>query len=400
MCGIVGYISVSKKGIQAFESRLFEELIIASSVRGRDATGIFKVDKRGNVFSIKGQGNPFALFQASNYNSFHISQKKEVIKTLVGHNRFATSGDKSVKNAHPFLHGNIMLVHNGTVEEHSPLLRKDSPETDSDALCKSIDQIGLEKTLRIAWGPMAIVFFNKKESTLNFYRNNGRPLYVCSITKNMDYVFASEKPMLEWILDRNFNFKSQKEVSEIPAYTLVSINLNSGQRKQQPIDVVFSAGSSPPINKSFVVSSSNLIPSNSLIKEDGSSRYYSAQTLLNYQVESEIVFCLTTTQSISDDPEDERWLLTGERDDLPGVEMRYICRSRENKDALEEHMVVTGKIKHIRYDTQTKEKKEHKMYVTECVPCTMPGQTRDIVGRSILKDLFTFCIKPNKHLNS
>jgi hypothetical protein len=116
----------------------------------------------------------------------------------VGHNRKATFGTISRENAHPFCEKNIVLVHNGTVQDHKTMA---NVEVDSHAICHRIGEVGAQAALKELKGAYALVWYDITTKKLHLARNNERPLV---FVNTEDYfAFASEGYMLGWLLRRH-----------------------------------------------------------------------------------------------------------------------------------------------------------------------------------------------------
>ena len=396
MCGIVGYISVTPQGISKKESQFFEDLLIADSVRGRDGTGVVKVNQKGESLFLKKAGGPFELFSSPNYNQFHIKQQNEKITALIGHNRFGTTGSALTECAHPFTFGNITMVHNGTLLRHSPLPKFMQFRTDSEALCSAINDLGIQDTIKKVWGSFSIVYFNAQDNTINFARNEHRPLFFCEIVKDTSFAFASEDDMLAWFIKRHFPDAHQQQIYDLVPYNLMTIALSS-----KKVSFTKLISHIPPVEKKRKQNKSQAgfltqTPIQTPITDASvfqNNRYVSVKCLSTYHVEDEIIFTLDTIKELGEDENNKRWLITGRRGDLEGIQFRFICKSEQNKTDLETGIIIVGKIKHIRYDmtnTNTADKKEHIMYVSDCQPCLLPDDTTDVIGKFALKKMFNY----------
>jgi hypothetical protein len=117
--------------------------------------------------------------------------------------------------------------------------------------------------------------------------------------------------------------------------------------------------------------------------------------LFGYRRENEIAFYLKSTEDFGDDEKDPRWLLRGEREDLPGVEVRFICRNIDELDLLEKSLVIKGTIKSILFDSRATTNKEHKIYVSNCRPIAAETETSDVLSKKPLAKMFEF-LSPKK----
>lgn len=199
MCGLVAIFSKQKTfGFNFKDKGIFQQMLIADMFRGMDSTGVFGVKANGNLDMLKdASASPFFLGKKDAATKFfdNIINQYHVV---VGHNRKATMGVIQSENAHPFIEGNICLVHNGTLTNHKKLA---NTTVDSHAICTHIDSDGYKNTLKNIEGAYALIWYNAEEKMMYFCRNAERPLYLVETT---DRIFlASEDKMLDWILDRN-----------------------------------------------------------------------------------------------------------------------------------------------------------------------------------------------------
>ncbi|UIW10518.1 glutamine amidotransferase [Aeromonas phage BUCT695] len=192
----------------------FEKMLLCDMFRGMHSTGVyagFVVDGE-NHLQIEKAALPGDMYLRSEYwdavKTMKVPSKVNPNtnlvyqpKFLVGHNRYATQGAVNDRNAHPFQHGNITLVHNGTLV-NQPLL-PDSARfaVDSENVCWSIHKIGIEETIKKLDGAFTLVWHDSDLKTLNIIRNDERPFHLVE-TASGDWYGASEEDMVMWILTR------------------------------------------------------------------------------------------------------------------------------------------------------------------------------------------------------
>lgn len=120
---------------------------------------------------------------------------------MIGHVRASTVGNDSSANAHPFHYGNIVLVHNGTVDKQG--LTKADEIVDSAHIAATMAEKGEIETLEKLDGGYSLVWYNSKDDTLNFARNDRKPMAIAFVKKANTLYYASEYSTLWNVLIRN-----------------------------------------------------------------------------------------------------------------------------------------------------------------------------------------------------
>lgn len=220
MCGIVGMVSSAKLGFQTNHTKLFKQLLWINTLRGDDSTGVFGIERSGNVEYLKSTGNANTLISSTEYDRFDTTMYRD-FQMVVGHNRKATRGMVTDENAHPFVADTMILVHNGTLTNHATLT-DEYISVDSKAILMHMQEKGYEETLKEIQGAFTLVWYDTKDKTLRAIRNNERPLFIASTIGA--WFFASEKEMLEFVLNRD-NTKIVEMTECVPG-TMYSWNLD------------------------------------------------------------------------------------------------------------------------------------------------------------------------------
>lgn len=138
MCGIVGFCSDGKDGLEA--STILLDCLSKLEYRGYDSAGIALLnDNKLEIRKAKGRlSNLQALVENKPIEGF----------VGIGHTRWATHGEPSDINSHPHtdISGDIAVVHNGIIENHVKLrewLEKHHvefrSETDTECIAHLID---------------------------------------------------------------------------------------------------------------------------------------------------------------------------------------------------------------------------------------------------------------------
>jgi glucosamine--fructose-6-phosphate aminotransferase (isomerizing) len=227
MCGIVGYIG----------SRDAAPLILESlrklEYRGYDSAGI-AVLNQGEVAIRRCEGklNNLATLLGRQPMSGPVG---------IGHTRWATHGRPSETNAHPHRAGDVVVVHNGIIENYlelkEQLIKRGthfSSETDSEIVAhlvsekidKGIDFLdAVRRTLREIRGSYALLFLNRRDPQRLIVAKNSTPIVIG--WGDGETFIASDIPAL---LDytRKVTFLEDGEIGEV---TVGSYRLFNGTGK-------------------------------------------------------------------------------------------------------------------------------------------------------------------------
>ncbi len=214
MCGIVGYIGNKEaypiliKGLHRLE------------YRGYDSAGVALLNGSLNVYKCKGKVADLEAFTKDKDKKGNIG---------IAHTRWATHGEPNDVNAHPHYSqsGNIVLIHNGIIENYSPLKEelkkrnfKFKSETDTEVLVQLIENIKdnenvpLAEAVRIALnqvvGAYAIVVLAKDNPDELIAAKKGSPL-VIGVGENEFFVGSDATPIVEYT--KNVIYLEDEEIA-------------------------------------------------------------------------------------------------------------------------------------------------------------------------------------------
>jgi hypothetical protein len=227
MCGIVGALAFGKfekkqDEIARREAIIFitTQLLQVTVDRGKDATGTSVLFSDGNFAGLK-MGIPSPEFIArygeteKDYEGLLklIREYKAPVRTFLGHCRKATVGNTyDNKNNQPVQVGDIVLIHNGTIDNHHIICNnlgcERTGDVDSEAIAHLLyhySQNGtvpftmkmLDETTKRLDGSYSVIGFNGNNPYQVFQFRDGRPAEMCLIRPLKTVFIASEKKFLE-----------------------------------------------------------------------------------------------------------------------------------------------------------------------------------------------------------
>lgn len=238
MCGLVGYVITDQKVSQIEASRYqkyFGKALYIDTLRGSDSTGVARIDTDWVADTYKKAMPGYDYLEHGLAQQF-MNEGSQYITALLGHNRAATAGAVNAVNAHPFTHGSITLMHNGTLDTCAGVGNKF--DVDSENICYALSKLDDEKEivalLEELDGAFALVWYDQDKRTVNFARNDKRPLSFQETGHG--WLYASEAWMLQGATSEQFSQELQKKggIKSLPVGDWTSINLDSGVIKTVP----------------------------------------------------------------------------------------------------------------------------------------------------------------------
>jgi len=227
MCGIVGYIGHRQAAPLILDS------LKKLEYRGYDSAGVAVLhDGQVTIRRCEGKLN----------NLESLLQRQPVTGAIgIGHTRWATHGRPSETNAHPHRAGDVVVVHNGIIENYLELKGqlssrgvRFSSETDSEIVAhlvaekveRGMDFLdAVRRTLREIRGSYALLFLNRRDPTRLIVAKNSTPI-VIGWGKGETFIASDIPALLDYT--RKVTFLEDGEVGEV---TLGSYRLFNAKGK-------------------------------------------------------------------------------------------------------------------------------------------------------------------------
>lgn len=204
MCGICGGMSYP---LNMTEMNHIRSLMVLSTMRGFEGSGAITVRQpKGKVLvsTVKTELSCAELAVDPDFDAITVNPK-----IVVAHARAPTRGGNFEEFIHPHRVGHITGVHNGTMFE---VMGKkiDNEESDSLEIFKALAEHSIEDFIKGSRGAYSLVWVDTKNGTLNFLRNDQRPMIWARVGGDHSscMYWASEKSMLDYALVARGNYLS------------------------------------------------------------------------------------------------------------------------------------------------------------------------------------------------
>ncbi|MGH7797004.1 MAG: glutamine--fructose-6-phosphate transaminase (isomerizing) [Candidatus Binatia bacterium] len=227
MCGIVGYIGRREAAPLILES------LRKLEYRGYDSAGIAVLND-GQVSIRRCEGKLGNL-------EVMLTRQPMMGAIGIGHTRWATHGRPSETNAHPHRAGDVVVVHNGIIENYLELKEQlskrgthFSSETDSEIVAhlvaekveRGLDFLdAVRRTLREIRGSYALLFLNRRDPKRLIVAKNSTPI-VIGWGEGETFIASDIPALLDYT--RKVTFLEDGEIGEV---TLGSYRLFNGNGK-------------------------------------------------------------------------------------------------------------------------------------------------------------------------
>lgn len=234
MCGLVGMAGE----IAPKHKEVFQDLLDICQLRGRDSTGVIAVSNQRTYDYCKEIGPPTYLFETRKYEE--VVDRKNNHAAIIGHCRHKTVGQVNRRNAHPFDFPDekIIGVHNGTLRATNKLDTHHYQLVDSEILYGHLAKNGPQDTFDRTEGAWACVWWDGNNNTINFIRNDQRPLWF-TWSEDRKVMFWASEAWFFMALARKKDVglwdggKEENVYVELPTNTLWSFEVQKGVGKDK-----------------------------------------------------------------------------------------------------------------------------------------------------------------------
>ena len=230
MCGLFGVFKPTHLSTE--ERKALVEIGMLSFFRGTDSTGISVLTKKKpksekvDHFIVKDTNHAIDFFKQEHVLNACFNQKAT---SIMGHARAATHGTVNQANAQPMRENSIVGTHNGVVRKFTPDKKEEDTHSDSRKLFHAIDNLPIETVLKSLYtnDSYALAFYDLEYNTLNFVRNDKRPLHIVKVGDEGTMFWASEEWVLIYALMKHG--LTYEDLKIVPPEYLISISLLDGE---------------------------------------------------------------------------------------------------------------------------------------------------------------------------
>lgn len=234
MCGIVGAVA------QRDVAEILIQGLHRLEYRGYDSAGVAVVDANHNLQRVRRVGKVKALDEA-------VEKQPLIGGTGIAHTRWATHGEPSETNAHPHMSGDIVVVHNGIIENYQELKAELQQrgyqfvsQTDTEViahlvhwefdhchdLLKAVQQAVTQLT-----GAYGMVVMHRQQPEHLIAARSGSPL-VIGYGVGENFLASDQLALLN--VTRRFSFLEEGDVAEITRRSVTIYN-RLGEKVERPI---------------------------------------------------------------------------------------------------------------------------------------------------------------------
>lgn len=220
MCGIVGAVA------QRDVAEILIEGLHRLEYRGYDSAGVAVVDNQHHLQRVRCLGKVKVLDET-------VAKNPLIGGTGIAHTRWATHGVPSERNAHPHVSNDIVVVHNGIIENHDSLRKtlqsrgyEFQSQTDTEVIahlveweyrrCDSLLN-AVQSAVKQLEGAYGMVVMDKNEPEHLIAARSGSPL-VIGLGLGENFLASDQLALLS--VTRRFIFLEEGDIAEVTRRTI------------------------------------------------------------------------------------------------------------------------------------------------------------------------------------
>lgn len=229
MCGIVGAVA------QRDVVDILTEGLRRLEYRGYDSAGVAVVTATGQLQRLRRLGKVQALVNA-------VKETTVAGGTGIAHTRWATHGEPSERNAHPHISDNIVVVHNGIIENYAQLRESlkskgfiFTSDTDTEVIAHLVaDELSrtdsllqaVQQSVKQLRGAYGAVFLDTRTPHHLVVARSGSPL-VIGLGIGENFVASDQLALLP--VTRRFIFLEEGDVADISRHQVQVFDHNGNE---------------------------------------------------------------------------------------------------------------------------------------------------------------------------
>ena len=243
MCGLAGVVFKDHKRTEEQYGTirgLYTDVLTRASVRGRHATGVATIERRGAYRLVKAPMEAEQFVEDDAYGT-HLNKLNNKSSAIMGHTRYSTKGSKfRNRNNHPIVAGTVVGTHNGHIRNHNELFTKFGmnrfAEVDSEALFRlfatadSPDQYFNDR-LPMVSGRVSAVFADYEYPEYVYIMKGNNPLEVYYDKEFKCIYYGSTDEILKPLIEA----RPVKKIKLEPM-TMIRVNTKTLKLKRRKIE--------------------------------------------------------------------------------------------------------------------------------------------------------------------